>query len=48
VEKSIILFVIIGIIVIGGVLSYVSTIKIDKDPSKDSFKIGIVKWVGNK
>ena len=44
-NKSIILFVIIGIIVIGGVLSYVSTIKIDKDPSKDSFKIGIVKWV---
>ena len=47
-NKSIILIVIIGIIVIGGGLSYVSTTNIIKDPSKDSFKIGIVKWVTNE
>ncbi len=44
-RKLTILSVIIGIIVIGVALSYVSTIKIDKDPSKDPFKVGIVKWV---
>ena len=46
-NKSIILVIVIGSIVVGGILHYTinSNITIDKDPSTDSFKIGIVQWV---
>jgi len=47
-KKIIILFAIIVIIIIGGILSFDSSTRIEKDPSKDSFKIGIVSWVANE
>ena len=47
-KKIIILFAVIGIIIISGVLTYDLSINIEKDPSKDSFKIGIVQWVTNE
>ena len=47
-KKIIILFAVIVIIIIGGILSFDSSTRIEKDPSKDSFKIGIVSWVTNE
>jgi len=49
-NKSIILGIIIGAIIIGGISFYTtnSNTTTDKDPSTDSFKIGIVSWVTNE
>jgi len=49
-NKSIILVIIIGIIAVSGISYYItnSNIVIDKDPTIDSFKIGIVSWVTNE
>ena len=46
-NKSIILVIIIGVIVVVGISYYTtnSNITINKDPLTDSFKIGIIKWV---
>lgn len=46
-NKSIILVIIIGAIVVGGISYYTtnSNMTIDKDRSTDSFKIGIAQWI---
>ena len=48
-NRSIILVIIIGVIVVG-ITYYItnSDITINKDPLTDSFKIGIIKWVTNE
>jgi len=48
VNKKIILLGIIGIIVISAILSINSTTTINKDPTVDTYKIGIVQWVTNE